>query len=114
MQYQHRHAAGSTGLHSTSSREGPWPDHNQDDYTQKQLQVIMHYPDQGDDEYTADTRYGESMSCTLLIYVANRCNCCQILLQIPSRFCCVSFVTEKLNGKHREEFASMSFVPDKE
>ena len=38
--------------------------------TQDQLQVIVHYPDQGNSEYTADPTYGKSMSCRLLIDLA--------------------------------------------
>ena len=34
--------------------------------------------------------------------------------KIPSRFGRVSFDTGKLNRKHREVFAPLSFVPDKE
>ena len=34
--------------------------------------------------------------------------------EIKSRFSMVSFDTEKLNWKHREVFAPLSFVPDKE
>ena len=33
--------------------------------------------------------------------------------KIPNRFCRVTFDTEKLNGKYREGFAPLSFVPDK-
>ena len=36
---------------------------NRDDWTQEQLQVILHYPDHGDGEYTTDPVYGNSMSC---------------------------------------------------
>ena len=36
------------------------------------------------------------------------------LPQIPSRFSRVSFDTEKLNRKHREVFAPLSSIPDKE
>ena len=38
----------------------------------------------------------------------------EIYTKIPSRFCRVSFDTEKLNRKHAEEFALLLFVPDKE
>ena len=34
--------------------------------------------------------------------------------EIPSRFSRVRLDTEKLNGKHREVFGSLSFVPNKE
>ena len=34
--------------------------------------------------------------------------------KISSRFSRVSFDTEKLNQKHREVFASLSFIPNKE
>ena len=34
--------------------------------------------------------------------------------EITSRFSRVSFDTEKLNWKHREVFAPLSFVPNKE
>ena len=47
---------------------------NRDDWTQKQLQVILHYSDQRDSEYATDPTYGKSMSCTLLIYVSERRN----------------------------------------
>ena len=36
------------------------------------------------------------------------------MLNILSRFCRISFDTEKLNRKHRELFALLSFIPDKE
>ena len=45
---------------------------NRDDWTREQLRVILHYPDQGDDEYAADPAYGKSMSYRLLIYVSER------------------------------------------
>ena len=38
----------------------------------EQLQVILHYPDQGDGEYAADPAFGKSMSYRLLIYVSGR------------------------------------------
>ena len=41
---------------------------NRDDQTQEQLQVILHYPDQGAGECATDPGYGKNMSCTLLIY----------------------------------------------
>ena len=34
--------------------------------------------------------------------------------KIPSRFCWVSFDTEKLNRKHTDVFALLSFIPNKE
>ena len=34
--------------------------------------------------------------------------------KIPSKFSKVSFDTEKLNGKHRQVFAPLSFIPNKE
>ena len=34
--------------------------------------------------------------------------------EIASRFSRVSFDTEKLNGKHREVFAPLLFIPNKE
>ena len=41
---------------------------NRDDWTQEQLQLILHYPDQGDSEYTADPRYGKSIDWTTAIF----------------------------------------------
>ena len=32
---------------------------NQDNLTQEQLQVILHYPDQGDGHYASDPAYGK-------------------------------------------------------
>ena len=54
---------------------------NRDDWTQEQLQVILHYPDQGDGEYAADPAYGKSMSYRLLIYVSGHWNFCRKLPQ---------------------------------
>ena len=54
---------------------------NRDDWTQEQLQVILHYPDQGYGDYVADPAYGKSMSYRLLIYVSERWNFYQTLLQ---------------------------------
>ena len=34
--------------------------------------------------------------------------------KIPSRFCRVMFGTEKLNRKHKREFAPLSLIPAKE
>ena len=45
---------------------------NQADRTEDQLQAILHYPDQGDDEYAADPAYGKNMSYRVLIYVRGR------------------------------------------
>ena len=54
---------------------------SRDNWTPEHLQVILHYPDQGDGEYTTDPTYGKSMSYGLLIYVSERRNFYQILLQ---------------------------------
>ena len=54
---------------------------NWDDRTQEQLQVILHYPDQGDGKYVADPAYGNSMSSRLLIYVSGRWSSCRKLPQ---------------------------------
>ena len=45
---------------------------NLDDWIHEQLQLILHYPDQGDGEYAADPIYVKSMSYGLLIYVSGR------------------------------------------
>ena len=45
---------------------------NQDDWTREQLQVILHYPDQGDGEYASDPAYDKGTSYRLLIYVSER------------------------------------------
>ena len=86
---------------------------NRDNWSQEQLQVILHHPVQGDGEYAADPAYGKSMGYRLLIYVSRRWN---VRRKLPkdSEQIYHSFDTEKLNGKHREIFAPLSFVPDKE
>ena len=88
--------------------------YNLDDRTQEQLQVNLHYPDQGDSEYAADPGYGKCMSCTLRYMSAEDEIFVEYYCKIPRRFCRVSFDTERLNKKYREEFTLLSFVPDKE
>ena len=52
---------------------------NQDDWTREHSQAILHYSDQGDDEYAADPAYGKSMSYRLQKYVSGRWNFYQLL-----------------------------------
>ena len=79
------------------------------------MQVILHYPDEHDGGYATDPGCGKSMSCTLQMYVSERC---ELLIkyysQDPERISRVSFDTKKLKRKHREVFALLSFIPDKE
>ena len=60
-------------------RWGHYPQHhtkvnryNRDGCTQGHLQLILHYPGQGNSEYAVDLGYGKSISCTLQIYVSGR------------------------------------------
>ena len=39
------------------------------EWTRGQLQAILHYPDQGDGEYSTDSAYGKNIRYRLLIYV---------------------------------------------
>ena len=45
---------------------------NRGDWTREQLQVILHHPDQGDNEYATYPAYGKSMSYRLQKYVSGR------------------------------------------
>ena len=49
---------------------------NRDDWTLEQLQVMLHYPDQGEGEYAADPAYGKSMSYRLLLGLTLICHPC--------------------------------------
>ena len=99
-------------MRSVSSYHAKVNCNNQDDWTQQQLQVILNYPDQGSSENAADPGYGKSMSCRLLLVESEIF--VKYYSKIPRRLCWVRFDTKKLNGKHEEVFAPLSFVPDKE
>ena len=85
---------------------------NQDDKTQEQLQVILHYPDQGDSERTTNLGYGRSLNCTRLIYVSGRWNFCQMLLLRFWADFAVLVLTPRSSIENWEYL--LSFVPNKE
>ena len=57
--------------------------------------MILHYLDPGNGKYTADPEYGESMSCTLLIYVSGSGHFGEILLQDCEQILLGYFLTLK-------------------